>query len=1056
MNLSDASMRSPFVVIAGCLLVAALGLFAFFRTPTDLFPDTTPPQVLVVTVWPGADSDDIADKITQVIEKELNTLGGLARVTSTSRDEVSSVNAEFGYAKPLGEAVLDVQNAVGRIRAALPGGILEPRIYRISDATRPLLTLALSPKQGSIKDLPQIRLLAENEIEDQLLNLPGVADVDVFGGHQPEVRVEVDRSRLAAHSLSLGDVVAALARHNVTAPAGTVYSSDREFLVKVSGEFEGLGDIRRTPVRYEDRGTVRIADIAEVRLGQAEQRSIYHGNGRPAIAVNVLRPEGGDTVAAIRAVKTHLPLLRAQYPDIAFAITDDQQPIIDLNVSGMRVSLLQAIILTVAVIFLFLADMRAAVIVSVSIPLAFLASLVVLWFSPYTLNMVTLSGLIISVGMVVDASIVVLENIYRHYRDDDGRNARRASATGAREVSLAVTAGMLTTVIVLVPVMFAGGYTQQTMRPLSMMISAALVASLVAALSVVPVMASRLLGHGEHRRNWFERLFTVTDRGVGLLAKGYLRLLRVGLAHRWLVLLLAVVFLGVTMRKVKPLIGGELMPPMDTGIVNIDFETPADFPPPKVEAVLSEIEAAVQSDSGVLSVSSTVGSEPGQTSFGGGGATAQSGRVKVVLVDRTQRPDDDIWRIQDRWRKRLREIRGIRSFRIMEYGATPLSTTRAPLDIIISGPDARMLDELAAETLQILNGTPGLVDVRRSWYIDKRECRVVVDPELAEVYRLPPPRIAEELRMAVKGVPATAMRLQGALDIPVTVRHRGTDIEFPGQLRDVYLESPLGPVPLRALADITPHRTQPFVTRENLLPTIDITGTNRGYTIGHVTGMVQKRLAKLHVPRGYHVELAGTAVDMKVGQQEMGRALLIGIALLFVLLVAMFKSFLHPFTIMSAIPLAVAGGFWGLLLFDKPMCKPAMMGMILLGGTIVNNSILLLDFVVGARERGMPREEAIAEAVRLRLRPVLMTTVSTIVGLSPLILETAVGLERMSPLGIVAACGLLLGTVLTMVVVPVVYSCLDSLAITTGKAWNWFWTMPPRAHAGIAPDGAMQ
>jgi multidrug efflux pump subunit AcrB len=495
---------------------------------------------------------------------------------------------------------------------------------------------------------------------------------------------------------------------------------------------------------------------------------------------------------------------------------------------------------------------------------------------------------------------------------------------------------------------------------------------------------------------------------------------------------------------------------MDTGIVNIDFETPADFPPPKVEAVLSEIEAAVQSDSGVLSVSSTVGSEPGQTSFGGGGATAQSGRVKVVLVDRTQRPDDDIWRIQDRWRKRLREIRGIRSFRIMEYGATPLSTTRAPLDIIISGPDARMLDELAAETLQILNGTPGLVDVRRSWYIDKRECRVVVDPELAEVYRLPPPRIAEELRMAVKGVPATAMRLQGALDIPVTVRHRGTDIEFPGQLRDVYLESPLGPVPLRALADITPHRTQPFVTRENLLPTIDITGTNRGYTIGHVTGMVQKRLAKLHVPRGYHVELAGTAVDMKVGQQEMGRALLIGIALLFVLLVAMFKSFLHPFTIMSAIPLAVAGGFWGLLLFDKPMCKPAMMGMILLGGTIVNNSILLLDFVVGARERGMPREEAIAEAVRLRLRPVLMTTVSTIVGLSPLILETAVGLERMSPLGIVAACGLLLGTVLTMVVVPVVYSCLDSLAITTGKAWNWFWTMPPRAHAGIAPDGAMQ
>lgn len=285
MNLSGLSMRSPYTVIAACLLVAALGLFAFFRTPTDLFPDTTPPQVVVVTVWPGADSDDIADKITQVIEKELNTLGGLTRVTSTSRDDVSSINAEFAYSKSLGEAVLDVQNAVGRIRAALPPAILEPRIYRISDAARPLLTLALSPKPGMTKDLAQIRLLAENEIEDQLLNVPGVADVDVFGGHQPEVLVGVDRFRLAAHDLSLTDVVAALARHNVTAPAGTVYSSAREYLVKVSGEFGGLEAIRRTPVRYEERGTVRIADIAGggrapcLLLRPSEQRS--RGRGDP-------------------------------------------------------------------------------------------------------------------------------------------------------------------------------------------------------------------------------------------------------------------------------------------------------------------------------------------------------------------------------------------------------------------------------------------------------------------------------------------------------------------------------------------------------------------------------------------------------------------------------------------------------------------------------------------------------------------------------------------------------------------------------------------------------
>ncbi|NLF18706.1 MAG: efflux RND transporter permease subunit [Lentisphaerae bacterium] len=1037
MGLQDAAIRSPYAVLSVVLLVVALGLFAFVRTPTDLFPDSAPPQVAVITVWPGADADDLADKVTQVLEKELNSLGGLRRVTSTSRDEVSSVQVEFGYAKPLGEAVVDVQNAVSRVRAELPAAILEPRIHRISDATRPLLTLALSPKPGGTKDLAQIRLLAENPIEDALLNLPGVADVDVFGGHEPEIAIRVDRLRLTANGMGLGDVVAALARHNVSAPAGTIYAPAREYLVKVAGEFENLEQIRALPLRHRDGAVLRLRDVAEVVLGEAEQRSLYHGNGQTAIAVNVLRPEHGDTVAAIRQVKALLPRLQAEYPDIAFAITEDQQPLIDLNVSGMRSSLVQAILLTVAVIVLFLADLRAALVVSLSIPLAFLASLVVLWFSPYTLNMVTLSGLIISVGMVVDASIVVLENIYRHYRGAPEEGALRAARLGTQEVALATTAGMLTTVVVLVPVMFAGGYTQETMRPLNVVVVATLVASLLAALMVVPLLSSRLLGgRGGGAARSPGRLAAVVDGAVEALGRVLLALARGALARRWLVLALAAVFLVLTLKHVKPLIGGELMPLMDTGIVTIEFETPSDLPPARVAAVLGAVEAVVQSQPGVLAISSTVGSEPGQISFGGGGATAQTGKVRVQLVDRTQRAQD-IWSIQDGWRQQLSQLDDLRSFRVSEYGATPVSTTRAPLDIIISGPEARILDALASRTLEALSGTPGLVDVRRSWTFDKRECRIHVDPDLAELYRLSPPRVAEELRTAVKGIKATPMRLSGYLDIPVTVRYRDADIEHPSQLRDVPLDTHLGQVPLRALASIEPRRGQPFITREDLRPTLDITGSNRGATIGHVTARVRQRLAGIAVPAGYSITLAGTAVDMALGQTEMGRALVIGIVLLYVLLVAMFRSFLHPFTVMAAIPLAVAGGFWGLLIFDKPMCKPAMMGMILLGGTIVNNSILMLDFILTARAGGMSRDEAILQSVRLRLRPILMTTVSTVVGLTPLVFEMAVGLERMSPLGIVAAFGLLVGTVLTLVVIPVVYAVLDSLGALPGRLWRW-------------------
>ncbi len=1039
MNLTSFSLKNPYTVLALSLLIAALGAFSFFRTPTDLFPNTVPPQVVVITVEPGADAGDIDDKITQVIEKEVNTLSGLKKITSTSRDEVSSINAEFFYDKPIGEAVIDVQNAIGRIRAQLPKDILEPQIYRITDATRPLLTLALAPKPDSTKTLSEIRLLAENQIEDEILTLPGVADVDVFGANKPEVEVLVHRDQLAANGMSIGEVIGALARQNVSAPAGTIYTSKHEYLVKTIGEFADLDQIRQFPIRKMQQGYLRISDVADVSLDTHEQRSVYHGNGKQAIAINVMRPDNGPTVAALHTIKSFLPKLRAQYPDVSFEITDDQQPIIDINVHGMRMSLFQAVILTVLVIFLFLADFRAAIIVSVSIPMAFLSSLVVLWFSPYTLNMVTLSGLIIAVGMVVDASVVVIENIYRHYRDMAEPDAVRAAREGTSEVALAITAGMLTTVVVLLPVMFSGGYTQQVMRPLNLMISATLVASLLAALTVVPLLASRLLARPHHKRNIVERMFGFTDKGVTLLGKMYLAILKRALRWRSITLFLAAAFFVLTMKNVPPLIGGELMPLMDTGIATINFDTPTDYSPAQTEQVLSEIEKAIYTQKGIEMVSSVVGSEPGEISFGGGGATAQSGKIIVHMIDRMHR-DETIWQIEDKWREQLRSIPGVRSFRVSEYGATPLSTTKAPLDIIISGPEPEVISGLADQCIDALRGMPGIVDLRRSWYFDKIEQTVTVDPELARLYKTSPQEVATELKASIKGVPATAMRLDGYIDIPINVQYADGDIDDPAKLNDAYVSTSFGPVQLRSLAKIGTVRDQPFVTREELKNTIDVTAGNRILTIAQVANMSAKRVAKIAVPEGYSIKVAGTAADMKTGKQEMGRALRIGIVMLYILLLAMFKSFRHPITIMAAIPLALAGAFWGLLLFDKPMCKPATMGMILLGGTIVNNSILLLDFILEARKRGMSKNEAIIESVRLRIRPILMTTVSTIVGLTPLVFQMAVGLERMSPLGIVAACGLAVGTFMTMVVIPVVYSVSDSLSVGVGKAWRYVFS----------------
>ena len=1026
MNLTNFSIKYPFTIVAILLLVAAIGTLSFFKTPTDLFPNSTPPQVSVITVESGASAANVADKITKIIEKELNSISGLKRITSTSRDEVSAINAEFYYDKQIGEAVVDVQNAVSRIIAKLPNDIQSPSIYRITDTTRPLLTLALSPKASSAKKLRDVRLLAENQIMDALLAIPGVADVDVFGANQPEINIRVRKDALAANDLSIGDVIGIISQYNINQPSGNIYTNNREYIVKTYAEFKNLREIQRIPLTRKENGTLYLGDVATVKLTTAEQRSLYHGNGTPAIGVNVMRLSSVGTVVTIRKIKKYLKTLRHDYPDIAIELTTDQSPVIDINVSGMRSSLIQAIILTALIIFIFMADIRAAIVISISIPMAFFFSLIILWFSPFTLNMVTLSGLIISVGMVVDASIVVLENIYRHFRDMKVPDAGKAAIIGTKEVTLSISAGMLTTVVVLIPVMFTGGYTQQIMRPLNLMICTTLIASLLAALTIVPLLTAKLLAKPKVKKNLLERLFSYSDVGIAYLARIYESILKIALRHRFLVILIAVIIFVITMKIVPPLIGKEMMPPMDTGISVISFNTQSDMDVKEVENVINKVEKIIYENKYVIQVSTIVGSEPGQISFGGGGRTTQGVLITIRMTPRNKR-NVTIWDVNANWRKSIAKVPGIRDLMVTEYGATPMSTTKAPLDIIISGPNPKLLGNLADEVISRIKNIRGLIDIRRSWYVDKTEYRIEPNIKHCAIYGVTPGKIASEMHSTLKGRKVGRFNLEDYLDIPIRMQYAKSDINNPENFGSIYIPTALGFKPLSTVAKVRKSKIQSYITRENQHNTIDVTASNRIYTIGQVAEMAEKQLKGLSVPAGYKITVAGSMADMKAGNARMVTALLIGLIMLYILLLAMFKSFLHPVTIMAAIPLAGAGAMWGLLMFDKPMCKPAMMGIIFLGGTIVNNSILLLDFIVNARKNGMEKNEAIIQSVKLRIRPILMTTVSTVIGLMPLILEMAVGLERMSPLGIVAAFGLMTGTVLTLIVIPVVYSLLDDL-----------------------------
>lgn len=1027
------ALENPWIMLVGALIVTVLGFRAFFMMPTDYFPDTSPPQVAVITVEPGATAVDVSRRITEVVEKELSSIAGLKKLTSTSRDEVSSVNAEFHYEKPIGEAVVDIQNAISRIRADLPKDILEPRIYRITDATRPVLTLALSPKDGSPLSLSQVRLLADNDIKDYLLGIPGVADVDTFGGQRLQVNIWLDRDRLRAFHLTPLEVASAIKAQNITTPAGLMEGRQGEALVKTVGEFRDLHDVEQLVLKKSEGAYLRLADLARVELGTEERRSLYHGNGKPAIAVNVLRADGGNTIATIQDVKRVLPEMASLWPEIDFSITNDQEPIIERNTSGMRSSLYSSILLTVVIIFLFLADFRSSFIALVSIPLSFLFSLAGLGFTGYTLNVVTLSGLILATGMVVDATVVVIENINRHWKTSQ-ENPKECVARAVGEITTSITAGMLTTITMLIPIMFAGGYVEKVMRQFTLTLTLALVGSLIVAILVVPPIAMRLLRHTEHKSR-LERAVAPFEKLNQAMAEGYVSLLRVALRHRVLTLVIPLVLLVITVVAVMPIIGRELMPPMDTGIVNIVLELPPSTGIEDVERGLSKAEAIIHEEPSVLMISSVVGSEPGEISFGGGAQNAQKAFMIVNMKTRDQR-DRSIWQIVDAWRARMEQIPELRSLQVYEYGASPMSTSRAPIDIVLNGRDSVILERIATDILEKFRGMPGLLDLIPSWWMDKPEVQVRVDPRLARLYDSDPSVVAEQLRLAVGGLPVSALRLTGFLDVPLRLAYEDRWVATPEQLAELDIYTPNGAVPLRTLALTEKRQSQTSITRENLRNTLDLTAYNRTVRISQVLADIGNRLQSIGFPGGYGFEMSGTAAEMKESMSRMMAAMMLGSILLVVLLMGTFQSFVLPIPILVAIPLALIGSLWALLLFGQPMCMPAMMGVVLLAGIVINNSIFLIDFIKQARQGGMELEDALIQSVRLRLRPVLMTTISTFVGMLPIIFETAIGLERMSPLASAAGFGLLVGTFMTMVVTPVLYSLLDDAKTSWRRLWQ--------------------
>ncbi|HDS16443.1 MAG TPA: efflux RND transporter permease subunit [Proteobacteria bacterium] len=1026
MNWVAVYLKKPHAVISLILLGCVFGLISFKTLPLNLFPDANYPQVAVILSWPGATAEDVADQVSRPVEKELASLDRYRTVKATVRDEIAAVRVEFDYGKSLDAAVADVGSALDRIRASLPPELLPPRIFRVSDATTPVQTLAVTPRPGSLLDLDKVRQLCDNQVQEALLRVPEIADVEVFGGRQPEIQLRLQGDRLARYGLTADQIQAAVFAANRNLPSGWLRSATGEEVISLRGERRlrhELADI--VLARDPSGGAVYVRDVAEIITTVEEPLSLFRGNGRPAIGLNILRGEGKSVSAALEVLRKSLPEIAAAFPDLEFTIVDTQGELIATSVDNLLDALRDSMLLTVLVIFLLMARLRPILLAAISIPFTFLLTFAGMKLIGYELNIVTMTAVILAVGLLVDDAIVVIENIDRHAAGGD-KSRLQAAIDGTREIMLADFAGTATTLVVLIPIMFVGGYSEKILRPLTVVLALALFSSYIVSITVIPLLAPKLMKTGRDRKRLEKICARGTDAWLFPLQEFMVSCFRLIRGKKgWLMLAGLLVLLPLSLKQL-PLAGRDLMPPMDTGIVKIDFEVWPNVPLAVTEKVVAAMEQRIMARPGFVRMATVVGAEPAVISFGSE-RTAQEGLITVHFVNRFAR-EQSIWEIEEELRREFAGIANLKRADVYDYGATPLSSIAAPIDVMVSGPDPRQLDRLAAEVEQRLRRVRGLTTVSRSWDWSKKEITVTLDEARLAGWGLSPDEVSASLTTATNGRIASRFLVPGQDGYPVRLRFDPTGFGHVADLESLQIAGPEGVVPLAEIAEFGRVFRQTRITRQDLMPVVDIRGYRGGESaITQLQDQVKARLADLPLPAAYQITQEGEIRHMQESFADLGRALGLALLLLYFAMVVTFSSFTRPLIIMSAIPLAFIGVPWGMLLLDRHFCMPAAMGMILLAGIVVNNSILLVDFIESARAQGRSLDEAVEESIRRRTRPILMTALSTVAGMLPIAAQSAVGLERLSPLAVVAIAGLLVATFLTLAWVPALYAGIDRL-----------------------------
>ena len=1015
----DFFYKRPYLLYSIIAGLCVLGIYGLISMPKNLFPDSDRPTIVVITQIPGATPDVVATTVSKPIEEEVSTLALIRQVSSVNITGMSIVTAEFEYVKGLEAAAVDVSTAIAKVRGKLPPEA-NPSIYTSGSHIPPVDVFALSPANDSIT-LSDIRKIAESDIKPALLRTGKIGNVEIFGGYQSAININVDPFKAKAYGVNLDKIASVLRSLDRDAPIGFTKDNDSFYTVTFYGEKVQVEELEMLPVATN----VRLGDIATITWDYQKRFSGYIGNGKFAIALAVQRSPGGSVIHTSKAAREVIEKLKPRYPNIRFELADTQRTLIETSNRNMLEALRDAIILTLIVILLFLGNIKATIAALLSIPMVFCTTLAIIWMTGGQMNMVIYTAIILALGMLVDDAVVVLENIERHLTELK-EDIKTAIISGTKEVISPVFAGTIATITILFPLLFVGDFPQQIFRPLVSTLITALVASYFLSITFIPSISVLLYRKGAGKTRLEQALERFYQRSFGRLTGLYVAILKFSSGghsklRRILMTQAAIMVFIISIKIVMPVIGRDLMPPMDTGIIKARVKFSANETVEEVEKRLKPFIEWLHGRPEVVMSSITLGSEPGVLSLGQGSLPTEA-TMTINCVDRFHRKKN-LWQIEDEIRSELAKLKNVKFIDVYDYGATAMSSIKAPVNVQLRAEDYRILPETARRIAEALKSVKGLTSVTLSWDNDFAEVRLNIDTNRALAYDMTPSQIISQLPLSGPPVAVSAKMVSMQNQFVRLYFNRPFDGN-PQELRLIPIQTPKGPVPLEALAQLEYGLTANKIERNQMFYSLDVAGYRSLRPVSMLMEDVQAALKKAGL-KGVEISQEGDIKQMKDSFGRMINAMAIGVILLFMAMVAAYRSVRMAGVMILVLPLSMIGASWGMLIFNKPSCMPSQVGLLLLFGIIIKNSILLVDFYQSFRSEGASPFEAAIESVQVRFRPVFMTAFGTIAGMIPIAAERAVGLERLAPLADVAIGGLLIGTILTLIYVPMFAYTVD-------------------------------